>query len=65
METFVVRVWAAPGDAPSTADEEIRGVIEHVRSGRSTSFRDLSELSVCLRTWRGTDGDDLGERGSR
>lgn len=35
METFVLRVWvAAEPEAPS----EVRGLVDHARTGRSVSF---------------------------
>ncbi len=47
MDTFVVRVWA------HTADEEegtsLRGVVEHIASGRSETFHDTEELASFLR----------------
>jgi hypothetical protein len=47
MDTFVVRVWA------HTADEEegagLRGVVEHVASGRSERFRSTEQLISFLR----------------
>lgn len=48
MDVFVVRVWApASGERPN---EELQGVVEHVASGTTSSFRDARELARLLRT---------------
>jgi hypothetical protein len=46
METFVVRAWRAE-DAravPHGGHDGLRGVVEHIGSGESRSFRDADEL---------------------
>jgi hypothetical protein len=42
-EMFVVRLWEAPAAVGDSAGA-LRGVVQHVRSGRSTTFVD--ELSL-------------------
>lgn len=47
METFVIRVWQATDPDGGTApklDSILRGVVEHVASGRSARFRSGEEL---------------------
>lgn len=48
MKTFVVRLWVATEPAVG-ALEPLHGVVEHVGSGRSTTFGDDSELLAFLR----------------
>jgi hypothetical protein len=55
METFVVRAWRSGGDA-STGDDVLRGVVEHVASGRTMPFRDVEQLITFLRS---PDGGDV------
>lgn len=55
MEQFVIRLWApAPvsGD-PATEDPGMRGVVSHVATGRSETFRDGRELLRRLIDLRG------------
>jgi hypothetical protein len=47
METFVVRLWSAA--APSEEAVELRGVVEHLSSGRKTTFVNETELLSFLR----------------
>jgi hypothetical protein len=42
MDTFVVRVWAPMADGRE--ETGLRGVVEHVASGRSERFRSVDEL---------------------
>lgn len=42
MDTFVVRVWAPMADGEE--ETGLRGVAEHVASGRSERFRSVDEL---------------------
>jgi hypothetical protein len=42
MDTFVVRVWGPMADGGEEAG--LRGVVEHVASGRSERFRNVDEL---------------------
>jgi hypothetical protein len=44
MQTFVVRVWVPGDDADRPVPAEVHGVVEHVRSGRITTFCDDGEL---------------------
>jgi hypothetical protein len=50
METYVVRVWvpAAAGDAGTGADD-LRGEVEHPRSGVRRRFTTLDDLAEILR----------------
>jgi hypothetical protein len=47
MDTFVVRVWG-PG-ADGEEETSVRGVVEHIASGRSDRFRNAEELVSFLR----------------
>jgi hypothetical protein len=47
MDTFVVRVWG-PG-ADGEEETSVRGVVEHIASGRSDRFRSAEELVSFLR----------------
>jgi hypothetical protein len=47
METYVIQIrFLAAAD--TVADSDLRGVIEHVGSGRRASFRDVRELTAFL-----------------
>lgn len=52
MQTFVVRVWP---QQPETGEgpDALRGVVEHIATGRSERFRDDAELLAFLhlRPW--------------
>jgi hypothetical protein len=46
MDQFVIRLWApapSPGDSPDV-EPGLRGVVSHVGTGRSETFRDGREL---------------------
>lgn len=48
----MVRAWrsdSGEGD-PSTGDDALRGVVEHVASGTSMPFRDVAQLVTFLRS---------------
>ena len=47
MDTFVVRVWGPLADGGEEAG--LRGVVEHVASGRSERFLSVDELVSFLR----------------
>jgi hypothetical protein len=47
MDTFVVRVWGPMADGGE--ETGLRGVAEHVASGRSERFRSVDELVSFLR----------------
>jgi hypothetical protein len=47
MDTFVVRVWGPLADGGE--ETGLRGVVEHVASGRSERFRTDDELVSFLR----------------
>ena len=60
MEHYVIRLWVpAPsaGDGEST-DPGMRGVVSHVPTGRSETFRDGRELLRRLIDLRGTASID-------
>ena len=64
MEQYVVRLWVpAPsaGDADTT-DPGMRGVVSHVSTGRSETFRDGRELLRRLIDLRGTASIDRAVR---
>jgi hypothetical protein len=52
VETFVVRAWREDPDGEPTADDSLRGVVEHVATGASTPFRDAEQLLRFLRDSR-------------
>jgi len=45
METFVVRIFHTPG---TESDPDLRGQVEHVKSGTTRIFRSLDELAAFL-----------------
>ncbi|HET9202209.1 MAG TPA: hypothetical protein VFP67_03585 [Acidimicrobiia bacterium] len=47
MDTFVVRVWGPMADGEE--ETSLRGVVEHIASGRSDRFRTTEELVSFLR----------------
>lgn len=53
-----MRAWRSGGDA-STGDDVLRGVVEHVASGRTMPFRDVEQLITFLRS-RPDGGDAAG-----
>ena len=57
MQTFLVRVWtpAAGTDVPA----DLRGVVEHVRSGRRRTFRSERDAVTFIRDC--LDGSAGGE----
>ena len=48
METFVIQIGTHPKDSTQASGEELRGVIEHVGSGRRETFTNASELLAFL-----------------
>jgi hypothetical protein len=52
MDTFVVRVMGPLADG-GEVEASLRGVVEHVGSGRSDKFRSADELVSFLRGPRG------------
>ena len=66
MEHFVIRLWVPAPSAgdPGEADPGMRGVVNHVSSGRTETFRDGRELLrhlIDLRTPAGTEAPDTVE----
>jgi hypothetical protein len=49
METFVIQIGTHPQDSTQASREELRGVVEHVGSGRRQSFANARELLAFLR----------------
>ena len=67
MDQYVIRLWVpapAAGD-PTGIEPGLRGVVSHVTSGRSETFRDGSELLRRLIDLRAPIAIDAGERASR
>jgi hypothetical protein len=50
METYVIRMATRRSDKRDADDAELRGVAEHVGSGRREPFRDARELLAFLQT---------------
>jgi len=48
VQTFVVRLWTPPEPSPRPPDS-LRGIVEHLRSGRKGPFADEEELLAFLR----------------
>ncbi len=49
METFVIQIPTQPDDTADTSPDELRGLVEHVGSGRRQPFADTRELLAFLR----------------
>ena len=47
-----MRAWREDPDGEPTADDSLRGVVEHVATGASTPFRDAEQLLRFLRDSR-------------
>jgi hypothetical protein len=62
METFVVRVWVSPREGAHGEPDVPRGVVQHVRSGRSSSFGGASELIEFLRATATAPSTELERR---
>ena len=45
METFVIRIWTPADSDELSASSSLRGRLEHVSSGRRSSFRGIDELA--------------------
>jgi hypothetical protein len=50
METFVIQIPTPPETSTYTSQEEFRGVVEHVGTGRRQRFSDARELLAFLHT---------------
>ena len=48
MDTFVVRLWMPAEPTPEIAVDP-RGVVRHIASGRTATFRDGDQLLALLR----------------
>jgi hypothetical protein len=48
VQTFVVRLWTSEEPSLRTPDS-LRGIVEHLRSGRKAPFVDEEELLAFLR----------------
>jgi hypothetical protein len=57
VSSFLVRIWRQK----RPADPECRGWVEHVQSGRRTSFHQLAQLPAIIAAYAGVS---LGRRGS-
>ena len=66
METFVVRIWSpAGGDTQDpSASKRLHGVLDHIRTGRSTQFRDVDGLVLLVHQGCAAPvaADDKGEQ---
>lgn len=60
METFVVRLWRG-----AEADDELRGVVQHVRSGAERPFASARELGVAIRSLGDAQAAAATRRGVR
>jgi hypothetical protein len=60
VQTFIVRVWV-PAEAQRPSPEDLRGIVEHVGSGRSAAFGDAAELVAFLETRDRPRGDGNGD----
>ena len=49
METFVIQIPPRPEADRKGGADDVRGVIEHVGSGRREAFADVGELAAFLR----------------
>jgi hypothetical protein len=49
METFVIQIPTPAEGGNEPSPQELRGVVEHVGSGRRQPFADMRELEVLLR----------------
>lgn len=58
-ETFVLRLWEPP-EAAGHGPGDLRGVVRHVRSGRTTTFVDGESLLELLRAQRRAPGSSSG-----
>ena len=47
METFVLRIWVPGTDQPARS-RPLRGVVEHVATGSSATFRSVHDLAAHL-----------------
>jgi hypothetical protein len=48
METFVIQIPTRPESSTDASQEEFRGVVEHVGTGRRQRFTDARELLAFL-----------------
>jgi hypothetical protein len=49
VETYIVRLWkTAVSPEPEAGDEEARGIVRHVGSGREQPFTSWAELRTLL-----------------
>jgi hypothetical protein len=59
VETFVIQIPTPADCTAETGAEELRGVVEHVGSGRRQPFADTRELLAFLRAdYRGLTKED-------
>lgn len=48
MQTFVVRVWTPPAGPEEERPDALKGVVEHLGSGHSQTFKDDAGLLSIL-----------------
>ena len=62
METFVIRMAARRESDGVSGNSALRGVVEHVASGRREPFRDTRELLVFLKTEHPRESEEVDEQ---
>jgi len=64
VETFVVRVWRPAADEVGETAAPLRGVVEHIGTGRSDPFQGTQRLAELIATTLAAS-QSQGERGNR
>jgi hypothetical protein len=62
METYVIRMATRRSDKGDADEAELRGVAEHVGSGRREPFRDARELLAFLQTERPRQSEEVDKQ---
>lgn len=60
--SFIVRIWWENRDLPG-AEQQWRGMIEHVASGERRYFLDLQEIQTFIRAYLPQSSSDIETRG--
>ena len=61
MESYIVRVWVPPDDDAELAGG-LRGLVQHLSTGATRTFRTPEELLAALAAPEGSDGPtDAGD----
>jgi hypothetical protein len=61
METYVIRMGTRQERDASTGDGALRGVVEHVGSGRREPFSDARELLAFLQSEHRRQSEEVDE----